>query len=419
MRVLWISNVMFPDVCEYINIEIPTGGGWMSSCANALIKEIDDVQLGIISFYRSGSPLTFKKNNIQYYLLPLKNDKMYNRELESYYRKIKRDFIPDIVHIHGTEYPHSLAYIRACGIQNTIVSIQGLVSVCAQYYLGGINSQTIKKYITFRDMVRRDSLINQQKEMQKRGIYEIELISKIKYIIGRTIWDYSCTWAINPNAKYFKCNETLRPTFYKKEWQYDTCEPFRIFLSQSHYPLKGLHQIIKALPIILKKYPDTKVYVAGYNFLNKSIIRKNGFANYIESLMKKNSVKDKFIFLGNLKEEEMAEQYLKANVFICPSAIENSPNSVGEAQLIGTPTIASYVGGTMDMITDGVDGFLYRYEEISLLSMRVCEIFGNKDLALRLSNNSRDTAKKRHNPEINAIQLANIYKNIIDMEKYD
>lgn len=418
MKVLWISNVMFPDACLRTKNQIPTGGGWMSSCANAIIKQYDNIQLGVISFYNSNIFLQFEINRIQYFLIPIKDDKIYDNKIESYYKKIKTDFKPDIVHIHGTEYPHSLAYIRACGIQNTVVSIQGLVNIYAKYYLGGIQEKIIKRYITFRDLVRKDSLINQQKEMQKRGEFEKELISKIKYIIGRTSWDYSCTWAINPSLNYFKCNETLRSIFYQKKWSYDTCEPYRIFLSQSHYPIKGLHQMIKALPIILKLYPNTKVYVAGYNFLNKSIIRKNGFANYIESLMKKNNVKDKFIFLGNLKEEEMAEQYLKANVFICPSAIENSPNSVGEAQLIGTPTIASYVGGTMDMITDGVDGFLYRYEEISLLSMRVCEIFGNKDLALRLSNNSRDTAKKRHNPEINAIQLANIYKNIIDMEKY-
>ena len=39
----------------------------------------------------------------------------------------------------------------------------------------------------------------------------------------------------------------------------------------------------------------------------------------------------------------MILNYQQAHIFICPSAIENSPNSVAEAQLIGTPVIAIFV----------------------------------------------------------------------------
>lgn len=417
MRVLWISNVIFPDACKHLGIEAPYGGGWMYSCAKALLKESGEIQLGVISFYKASNLLSFKEKNIQYYLIPLKDDKKYDKSIENYYIKIKQEFQPDIIHIHGSEYPHSLAYIKACGNQNVIVSIQGMVSIYSQYYLGNINYKCIKKYRTLRDLIRKDSLLDQQKEMRKRGEYEKTLISNIKYVIGRTTWDYSCSWAINPTLRYFKCNETLRSTFYKREWHYDTCEPFRIFLSQAHYPIKGLQQVIQALPMVLRKFPKTKVYIAGNNFISKSRLRRNGFANYIKHLMQKNQVTDKFIFLGNLSEEEMAEQFIKANVFICPSAIENSPNSIGEAQLIGTPTVASYVGGTMDMITDNIDGYLYRYEEINLLSLRICNIFEEKELATRISIKARETAHKRHNPQTNVNKLLSIYHEILNLEK--
>ena len=118
-------------------------------------------------------------------------------------------------------------------------------------------------------------------------------------------------------------------------------------------------------------------------------------------------------FLGQLSEEQMIAEYIKAHVFVCPSAIENSPNSVGEAQLLGTPVVASYVGGTMDMVKDNETGFLYRFEEISLLAQRVCELFANSELCNRLSEQARIAAKQRHCKDANAATLLEIYNEIV------
>lgn len=41
---------------------------------------------------------------------------------------------------------------------------------------------------------------------------------------------------------------------------------------------------------------------------------------------------------------------LNANMFLLPSAIENSPNALGEAQMLGVPCVSSRVGGVEDMI---------------------------------------------------------------------
>jgi len=152
--------------------------------------------------------------------------------------------------------------------------------------------------------------------MKQRGDYEVELIKSIKHIIGRTSWDSSNTWAINSKATYHICNETLRPSFYIKRWDLKKCQKHSIFLSQAHYPIKGIQQIIQALPIILEHFPQTKVYVAGNNLMNMPWYKKNGFALYLEKLMLKTNVtKDKLIFLGTLNEIQMVEQYASAHIF--------------------------------------------------------------------------------------------------------
>ena len=80
---------------------------------------------------------------------------------------------------------------------------------------------------------------------------------------------------------------------------------------------------------------------------------------------------------------------------------------------MGTPVVASYVGGTMDMVKDGETGFLYRYEEISLLAQRVCELFSNRELCERISVQERKVANSRHSKDTNATALVEIYKEIV------
>jgi glycosyltransferase involved in cell wall biosynthesis len=415
MKVLWISNVLFPDVCNELKVDHPIVGGWMYAGAKTLIEVNSKIELAVASLY-NGEQLKFiEKYFINYYLIPNKGvNGHYNPALEKYFAEIISRFKPDIIHIHGTEYPHSLACLKVSNLENVVVSIQGLVSLYSKYYLGGIQEKIVLKNRSLRDFIKNDSLLNQQKKMQKRGTYEIELLENVKHIIGRTSWDMTNTWAINPKAKYHFCNETLRSLFYQKQWDLENCKKYSIFLSQAHYPIKGIQNLIQALPIILKHFPETKVYVAGNNFISVPWYRKNGFANHLHFLMKKNQIqKNQIIFLGPLNETMMVEQYTLAHVFLCPSVIENSPNSIGEAQIVGVPCVASYVGGTMDMIKDKETGLLYRFEEISLLAKQICRIFENNDLAISLSIKSRKVALLRHDKLKNAYQLNSIYRQII------
>ena len=414
MKVLWITNILFPEAERLLtgSGELRASGGWMIGAANALLKNYD-VNLCIATVSMKVKSLTrLVGKSIIYYIIPRGKGNLYiNSEYCQYWTIIQDDFKPDIVHIHGTEYSHGLAYMRACGSKNVVISIQGLTSAYYYYYYG-LTKADIYRNITIRDILR-GSVIKDQKRFVKRSKYEIEMINMAKHIIGRTSWDRSHVWAINPVAEYHFCNETLRDEFYDgSQWCYNNCNKHSIFLSQASYPLKGLHQMLKAMPIILQHFPDTVIRVAGVD-ISKDItisekLRLSGYGKYIKKLITKNKLDGKVTFTGNLNGEQMKREYLCANVFVCPSSIENSPNSLGEAQILGTPCVASYVGGIMDMMK-GNEGNLYRFEEIEMLAEKVCNIFDNKDN----QTDMRDTAAHRHNPDNNSAQLFSIYKHII------
>lgn len=410
MRVLWITNILFPAASEALGLPDTVFGGWMTSSLNALREISPESSFAVATVYKGRELRVIEKDSVVYFLLPSqRNNTKYDKSLEPIWQKVKKDFKPDLVHIHGTEYAHGLAYIRACGSDNVCLSIQGLVSVIARYYYAGMTIKDIIRNVTIRDILRWDTIFQQKWKFEKRGELEKEYIKTVQNIIGRTSWDRTHIWAINPDAKYHFCNEILRPSFYNHKWEYDKCEKHTIFLSQASYPIKGLHKLLEAMPLILRHFPDARIKVAGESIVDKPFYRISGYGRYLRSLMKRLHLEDKVIFLGTLSEEQMCEQYLKANVFICPSSIENSPNSLGEAQILGVPHIAANVGGVMDMM-DGNEKFLYRFDEIEMAAYKICGVFTESDDAPQMIR----AVEERHEKIKNVHLMTEIYTKIYE-----
>lgn len=416
MKILWIVNTIFPAPSKELGLPQPVVGGWMYGLAEQLNKT-PGVELAVATAAPFTEVKQIAKNGIKYYILPSKDITKYDSKLEGYWDEICKEIQPDVTHIHGTEFAHGLACMRKLTHLNYLVSIQGLISVIAKYYYAGMTFSDILKNITFRDLMCMDTIWQQKQKFEVRGQFEKEYISKTKHIIGRTNWDYAHTKFINSRANYHFCNESLREGFYTADkWSLDHCEKYTIFLSQAGYPIKGLHQVIRAVSLLKNEFPNIKVRIGGGNIVKndtfKDKIRLSGYGKFIKRLLKKHKLEQNFEFLGSLDENQMISEYHKAHVFICPSSIENSPNSLGEAQLLGVPVIASYVGGVPDMVSDGNTGLLYQFEEIEMLVISIRRIFKGTSSILHLSENEIEEANIRHNKKINIESLLNIYSRI-------
>ena len=70
MKVLWVSNIIFPEVCNELHMTPPVVGGWMYASALALLENNPHLDLAVASLY-SGKELKIVTNyKIQYYLIP-------------------------------------------------------------------------------------------------------------------------------------------------------------------------------------------------------------------------------------------------------------------------------------------------------------------------------------------------------------
>ena len=146
----------------------------------------------------------------------------------------------------------------------------------------------------------------------------------------------------------------------------------------------------------------------------RSLIQFQGYHLYLRRLVKKLHLEEHVRFLGSLSEDQMKQAFLDANVYVMPSAIENSPNSLCEAQILGVPAVASYCGGTPTLVEDSKTGYLYRYEEVEMLAQRVMDLFAMDEATLTaLSERERSIAMKRHNRNDNAHRLIDTYYNLM------
>ena len=413
MKVLWVGNIILPQIAEYEKINKPVVGGWMVYLAD-LLSEQSDMELVYLfdaSTKRYGNIGTFS-----YYAVERKKEN--GKKLGTYYtsqiENILKEEKPDVIHIWGTENEHALAVIEAAisvGISHKVViSIQGMLSVYAKSYYAFLPSNVIHGF-SIKDMLQGN--IWQQKRMfERKGKIEIEAIKKVTHVIGRTDWDRANVWNINPDVKYHFNNEILRKEFYEGAWSYDSCEKLTIFCSQAHYPIKGIHLMIQALAIIKRQFPEVKLYIGGKDFSSEKRFKLNAYQRYVLDLIEENHLKENVKFTGFLDAAQMRKQFLKSNVFVSPSSIENSPNSVGEAMLLGVPVVSSRVGGVHNMLVHGKHGFLYPVDEISMLAYYVCQVFENNESVQNMAHLACEKAKITHNVKKNMSELLQIYEDV-------
>lgn len=413
MRITWITHLAMCDVCEQYGMHRPISGGWLETMKTA-IGQNKKLELSIICIDKGKQTTTksFCKNNINYYLITTSEGAYYGKFSRQFKEEINRVLgatSPDIVHLHGTEFGLWDALDKQWEKRIPIcVSIQGLISVISErYYWAGMD----KKSMTW---IEKWPIILQHLKAKKRGKLETGLIQRFSYYLGRTDWDFAHVSSLNPTARYYYGNETVREEFNESNlWGIKNVEKYSIFFAGGYnVPIKGLHQMLEVLPQILQDYPSAHLYVPGMDICaNRGLKYRVGYFKYLKRRIKQLNLTQNVTFLGRLSATEMAERFLKSHCYVLGSSIENSPNTLMEAMTVGVPCVVSVVGGVQNFVEDHRSALMYRFEEKEMLAHMVKRVFESKELAERLSKNARSSIANR---KMKGEELSEIYRKICD-----
>ncbi len=415
MKILWITNTELPRAARHFGRKMHYCG-WLDQ-SSTLLSRRDDIELHVLSF---GSDYAEVKLDEAYYGGFVTSSGLARIQVAY------TDIDPDVIHIWGTEYPHAFSAVKmACDMMledRIVISIQGLITYALEHFYHGLpHKYTYKR--TLYEFIRHAGIRDVYKNWIRLSSNEKQIFKTIRYCIGRTEWDKACSRQLNPSVKYFDCNEVLREAFYSNMWDYSKCESHMIAFSQTYAPLKGLHRLVEAVAIVRQFYPDVKVRVpmnSPYRYAGiPEWIKRNSYMVYIAHLIKKLHLKECFDWCGGLSESEMVSHYLRSNVYVCASSIENSSNSVCEAMMLGMPIVASDVGGMKSLIRHEREGLLYQSDAPYMLADCIMRIFDDTDAAIEMGRCAHERAEMIHDRQENTDRMISIYKYIADCAMHE
>jgi glycosyltransferase involved in cell wall biosynthesis len=422
MRILWITHDVLPEFAPYVSGDYSLGGSWIAPLFYSVSKN-QNVELGILSPVVNGACQNKNIQGIQYYTIPINsgaNGTRLNRKLVEHYLRAINQFKPDIIHIHGIEKNFGLITKYIDPSIPVVCSIQGIITSYHEYLELSELSFNKLKFKSIKSLLGLGGGIKaKHREWKKYSQIEQEIINTNKYFIGRTSWDQSQLITMNPHAHYFHGEELLREEFHSTSWDYDDCEKNSIFISSGAYSIKGLHILLKALSLLTSKYPHLKLYIPLFENSNSTLrkyILGNEYNNYVQYLIRNFNLDSNIVFLPRLSAKEMANRFSKSHIFVLPSFIENSPNSLGEAMQTGVPSVVSYCGG-IGSIVKNRSSLLFPIGDYRMLAFQINRIFESEELARDLSKKSKLIAIKRHNVEEVTASYLHTYNRIISLHK--
>jgi len=180
--------------------------------------------------------------------------------------------------------------------------------------------------------------------------------------------------------------------------------PYRILFVGRLEPQKSVDTLIKALPLVLREFPEVKLWVVGDGRLKVES----------EKLAEKLGVRDNVEFEGSV--DEITPYLKKASLFVLPSIFEGQALTLLEAWAVRLPVIATNVEGIKSVVRDRVNGLLVPKKNPKALANAIVYAFNNPKEAKRWGEEGYKTVRKNHRWEEIADRTYEIYCQVLDNE---
>ena len=417
MKILWFTNSPCSAV-EKLGMNLYSGG-WLRTLEEELNKEVD-IDLAVC-FYSYQHIEQFKYNGTQFYPV-LKQGKRtkFSRYLKRFFffrenenneiKKLLRVieiFEPNLIHIHGTE--DNFGMIHYSTNIPIVISIQGVLNSIVEKYFSGIPFSYASCHESKLYKLTAAGIRNNFRLFKKYADRERRILINAKFVIGRTDFDRRIACVLAPKSSYFVGNEILRSSFYLNTWNKNKFGDIIQIVSISGGTLyKGFETIANAAQI-LKSNSDLK-------FVWKVIGLKgdSNIVNIVKKWKKLNFATLNIQLLGYQNEKEIIGTLLRSDIYCQTSHIENSPNSLCEAMILGMPIISTFSGGTSSLLKDNKEGILVQDGDPYSLSGAILELANNFLKANEYGKAARIKALQRHNTKTIKEEYLNIYRTITE-----
>lgn len=181
-------------------------------------------------------------------------------------------------------------------------------------------------------------------------------------------------------------------------------KPYKILICANMIKEKGVFELIEAAPNVLKKFPNSKFIFVGNG---KDLVK-------LKQKTKKMNLEKNVVFMRHTIGVEKNEIFKNSHIFAFPSYTEGFPTVIPEAMAAGAALIYTPVGGLVDTLVDGTNGYVVKSmpPHPKEISEKIIKLIGNCKLMKNMSENNIKKAKEKFDVKVVSKQITEIYQNI-------
>ncbi len=148
---------------------------------------------------------------------------------------------------------------------------------------------------------------------------------------------------------------------------------------------KGYDYLIKVMPRVLRKFPQTKLVMGGNGDLREDL----------KKLATKLGIGDKVLFIGNINRNDIVYYYNMADIMVSPSIVDRNGNVDGgtvvsfESMACGKPQVVTDILGVADAIEDGVNGYKVPQKNIKAIEEALLKLLSSKSVRIDMGKANR------------------------------
>lgn len=184
--------------------------------------------------------------------------------------------------------------------------------------------------------------------------------------------------------------------------------PLRIFTAGRLIPEKGFDKVIRSFEVILTRYPSARLVIAGTGPDQPRLLA------YCERL----GVSQQVDFVGWLSEVQVRDHLLQSRVFMLLSSKpgERLPNALKEAMAAGCVCVTSPSPGIDELVSHGIDGFIYEPEGRDKILEAVSFGFSS-DGAQSMSQSAAEKIRAGFDVSVSALNYERLWRDVMRMRK--
>lgn len=410
MRILWFE-VTTPS--SYVSGGPPIGG-WQDSLER-IVRTIPEIEL-VIAFVSEKYSDVKICDGVKYVPIYTKWS-FYERYFKKYWdvylnkmlpsaKRIIDDCKPDLIHVFGTEWPFG----QIASITNipVVIHLQGaIVPYNNASYPPGFSIYD-EVFIQMFAPKKLFAIWRNKRDCRNREDWERKTWKLVQNYMGRTSWDEALSAIMHTNCKYFHVEEALRTDFFdtKKKWLSSDSTKLRLVSTGCSTFWKGPDMLLKVASILKKMDINFEWNVVGdmpYDL--KLLVEKKIHIKFSDCNVN---------FLGFMSSDSLSMLLCSSTIYVHTAYIENSPNSICEAQCLGVPIVAANVGGISSLVCHDEEGLLVPANDPWQMAYAILRLSEDPERMQRYSQNSRKRALTRHHDENIRTQLIECYYSIIN-----